>query len=77
MMNMRDFSERICLYMIPSSSTLLETIKRMDEVRVKSLLVMEGESFVGMVTIGDLQRAIIAKQPFNIPVANIVNNPPA
>lgn len=73
-MNMIDFSERIRLYMIPSSSTLLETIKRMDEVKVKSLLVMEDERFVGLVTIGDLQRAIIANRPFNTPVANVVDN---
>lgn len=73
-MNVKGFSERICLHMIPSSYTILETIKRMDEVRGKSLLVMEGESFVGMVTIGDLQRSIIANQPFNTPVASIVNN---
>ena len=71
---MRDFSERIRLHMIPSTSTLLETIKRMDEVRAKSLLVMEGERFAGMVTIGDLQRAIIANRPFNTPVANVVDN---
>ena len=32
----------------------------MDERRLKSLLVFEKETFIGLITIGDIQRAIIA-----------------
>lgn len=44
---------------IPPSTTLLGALKTMDERKVKTLFVVEGNHFEGILTIGDIQRAII------------------
>lgn len=44
---------------ISPSATLLEAMKQMDCLNVKTLFVFEGGSFKGLLTIGDIQRAII------------------
>ena len=44
----------------------------MDSIARKSLLVFTGDTFFGIVTIGDLQRAIIAKVNFDTPISQIV-----
>lgn len=68
------FSERIKKKIIDSSVTLIQTMKKMDEDFTKSLIVFEEEKFVGIITNGDLQRAIIAKVPFDTPIIKVVNN---
>ena len=40
-------------------SSLLDVMKQMDEAKVKTLLVFDNNHFEGIVTIGDIQRAII------------------
>ena len=47
---------------LPSTS-LLDAMKKMDEVKVKYLFVFQEERFCGLVTIGDIQRAIIKSIP--------------
>ena len=49
-------------------------MKLMDEACTKSLLVFDGEHFVGLITIGDLQRAIIAGRPFSTPIGGLIDN---
>lgn len=44
---------------IQSTLTILQALKKMDEVKVKMLFVFEGERFLSILTIGDIQRAII------------------
>lgn len=44
---------------IQSAFTILQALKKMDEVKVKMLFVFEGERFLSILTIGDIQRAII------------------
>lgn len=44
---------------IQSTFTILQALKKMDEVKVKMLFVFEGERFLSILTIGDIQRAII------------------
>ena len=68
------FSERIKKKIIDASMTLIQTMKKMDEGYTKSLMVFENEKFVGIITNGDLQRAIIAKVPFDTPIIKVVNN---
>ena len=68
------FSERIQTLIVDSGKTIIQTMKIMDDVRIKSLLVFEEERFVGMITNGDLQRAIIANKPFSMPIINLVDN---
>lgn len=68
------FSERIQKLMVDSGNTIIQTMKFMDEVRTKSLLVYYGEKFMGLITNGDLQRAIIANKPFSTPIINLIDN---
>ena len=68
------FSERIQSRIIDAEKTIIQAMKYMDEARTKSLLVFEGERFMGMVTNGDLQRAIIANRPFSTPIRILVAN---
>ena len=58
---------------IAPSATLLDAMKQMDEVKVKILLVFSGEHFEGLVTIGDIQRAIIKNIALKEPVCRILN----
>ena len=66
--------ERIKDITIDKSQSIIQTMKTMDERKAKSLMVFDGDRFLGMITIGDLQRAIIAKIPYETPVGDIINN---
>lgn len=68
------FSERIQSLIIDSGKNIIQTMKMMDDARTKSLLVFEEDRFVGMITNGDLQRAIIANRPFNTPIGTLIDN---
>lgn len=69
-----DFSERVLKRIVAQDRTILQTMKMMDASRVKSLLIFDQERFLGLITNGDLQRAIIAKRPFNTEIGAIVDN---
>ena len=59
---------------IPGSATVLQSLKKMDEARVKMLFVFEYERFLNILTIGDIQRAIIRQVELNTPVSDIIEN---
>ena len=65
--------EKIKDRIISPSVTLLEAMKRMDEIKVKMLFVFDGDHFEGIFTIGDIQRAIIKNVALNKPVSAIVD----
>jgi len=67
-------SDKIEQKIVDSEKTILQTMRLMDEKRSKSLLVFQNLKFVGLITIGDLQRAIIANKPFELPIGLLVNN---
>ena len=54
-------------------ASLLDAMKQMDEVKVKILLVFCCEHFEGLITIGDIQRAIIKNIDLKEPVSRILN----
>ncbi len=64
-------SEKINRITINKNTTILETLKKMDELFVRLLLVIESENFVNLVSLGDLQRAIIKNYPLDTPVSEI------
>ncbi len=66
------FSERIQSKIVDSRKTIIQTMKLMDEAFTKLFLVFERENFLGIITNGDLQRAIIANMPFDTPIGKIV-----
>lgn len=71
---MSSFSERIKTRIVDSHKTIIQTMKLMDDGFTKALLVFDGEQFLGLITNGDLQRAIIAKKPFDTEIKTIVDN---
>lgn len=67
-----NYSERIKKKIISADKTIIQTMKMMDEATTRLFLVFSGEEFLGLVTNGDLQRAIIAHVPFDTPIGKIV-----
>ncbi len=67
------YSLKIKDRIISPSVSLLDAMKQMDEVKVKILLVFSGEHFEGLITIGDIQRAIINNIALKEPVSRILN----
>ena len=55
------------------TDSLLFALKQMDAEKVKMLLVFDGERFVSILTVGDVQRAIIKNVKLSVPVAEIVS----
>ncbi len=58
---------------ISLSASLLDAMKQMDAEKIKVLLVFRNEKFKGMLTIGDIQRAIIKSIPLTSPISDILN----
>ena len=57
---------------INPSTSLLDAMKRMDEIMVKTLFVLNEEHFEGIITLGDIQRAIINNIALKEPVSRIL-----
>lgn len=68
-----NYSERIQKKIISADKTIIQTMKMMDDACTKLFLVFEGDKFLGIITNGDLQRAIIAHTPFDTTIGKIVN----
>ena len=51
---------------------MLSALKQMDEIDKKLLLVFEDDKFVNVVSVGDIQRAIINKKELETPIKNIL-----
>lgn len=64
--------DKIAKRVITPSTSLLEAMKLMDDIRVKILFVFDGKHFEGIVTIGDIQRAIINNIGLKEPVSKIL-----
>lgn len=58
---------------ISPSATLLQAMKQMDEVKVKMLFVIFDYHFEGIVTIGDIQRAIIKNVSLDTSLSAIID----
>ena len=54
-MNLENIQDRI----VQVDTSLIACLKKMDDKHVKLLFVFERECFLGILTIGDIQRAII------------------
>lgn len=67
-------SERIKNIIVDSDKSIIQTMKLMDDSQTKSFLVFKDGKFIGLITNGDLQRAIIANKPFSLPISELVDN---
>lgn len=57
---------------VDGSVSLMDAMRRMDQQDVKLLLVMDGHVFRSLLSIGDIQRAIIRQVPLDAPIENIL-----
>lgn len=57
---------------INNKLSVLEALERMDSIKRKLLIILEGEKFSGVLSIGDIQRAIINKYELNSSIENIL-----
>lgn len=64
--------EKINSRAIQNTKNILQALKKMDEVKVKMLLVFEGKQFLSILTIGDIQRAIIKGVNMTEPITSIL-----
>ncbi len=58
---------------VKTSTSLLDAMKMMDIQKVKTLFVFEGDCFKGLLTLGDIQRAIINNTDLKEPVNRILD----
>lgn len=65
---MKDFQNLI----INHSFSLLQVIKRMDEIGVKLLIVVNEGKYSGLISIGDVQRAIIKGVTLDTPIEGLL-----
>ena len=65
--------EKIKERIIALSASLLDAMKQMDDAKVKMLFVFTDEHFEGLITIGDIQRAIINNIALREPISRILN----
>ena len=59
---------------IDVNDTILTALKQMDQIDRKLLVVFRGEQFAGLLSAGDVQRAIIANRPLNTPVGQVLRS---
>lgn len=64
-------SELKKIVMAPET-TILSSLKKMDEVGKKLLIVFGSEKYIGLLSIGDIQRAIINDIDLNTPISDII-----
>ena len=64
--------EQAKIRMIGSEESILKAIKKMDAIDRKLLLVFRDDSFIGVLSIGDVQRAIINNSSLDTPISKIM-----
>lgn len=65
--------ERIQKRIIAPDCTLLESMKKMDEIKMKILFVFDDKKFEGILTLGDIQRAVIKGNALTTGVISILD----
>lgn len=66
-------NDKISSRSISSLESLLSALKQMDAQKVKTLFVFKDNHFKGLLTLGDIQRAIIKNIPLSEPLSTILN----
>jgi len=59
---------------IEFDATIIQALKQMDLQQVKLLVVTKGGKFYGLLSIGDIQRAIIKNTPFSVNIKDILRS---
>ena len=61
-------------YIIHGKTTLMEALEIMDKRDRKLLLICDQDKFLGLISIGDIQRAILAKKDLSFPALNYMRS---
>lgn len=64
---------RVLKRVINKDKSLLQALKQMDAEEVKLLLVFEDDRFLSILTIGDIQRAIIRNSALSEPISSVID----
>ncbi len=64
--------EKIKNILISPNDTIRNALERMDKFDRKLLIVSDGERFIGLLSIGDIQRAILKNKPLDYPVKKVI-----
>jgi dTDP-glucose pyrophosphorylase len=67
-----EVQKRVREISLDKSATLLSALELMDRTSARLLLVMNGDAFLSLLSIGDIQRAIVRQIPLNSPVDGIL-----
>lgn len=70
---MKELLEKVVPLSLCPEATLLEAMKQMDKVMFKTLFVLKEKHFEGIITLGDIQRAIINNIPLKETVCRILD----
>jgi len=73
---MKDKQEKINTIKISSDAEIITALKQMDATFRRLLLVFENNNFINLLSIGDIQRAIIRNKSFNTPIKKILRKQP-
>ena len=68
---MKQNKKRVEQITVSPETSILAALKKMDDLQVKLLLIMDGAQFAGLLSIGDIQRAIIKNTPTTAAIGNI------
>ena len=71
-MDKNNKQQRIDAIMIDDGATLIDALQQMDKASSKLLIVTREQKFYSLVSIGDLQRAMIAYQSFSKKISEIL-----
>ena len=65
---------RIAKLIVFDSDSILFSMKKMDEISRKLLIVYKDDHYYGLVSVGDIQRAIISNCNLSDPISKIMRN---
>lgn len=65
---------QINILSIAYGSSILEAVKQMDEVNYKLLIVTKEGRYYSLISIGDIQRAIVKQIPLETPIEKVLRN---
>ncbi|MBN2729958.1 MAG: nucleotidyltransferase family protein [Bacteroidales bacterium] len=68
----KEKADKIYSIQISINATMLDALKQMDKTFRRLLLVMNDDKFINILSIGDIQRAIIRNKPMNIGISEIL-----
>lgn len=71
---MTNIKYQISRIVIDSDSTIINALRNMDELGVKLLILQQNDKFAGLISIGDIQRAIIRNVDLERPVKEILRD---